>query len=113
VIVREFWVIAGRENDFERAFRPCEVWVEFLRQSEQYLGTELRLESQEQMRYWIFDYWKSHWGFEDFRSTHQREYEQFNRTVLAELVQREAFVGSFYETDPGTDSEEGTDLVPS
>jgi hypothetical protein len=113
VIAREFWVIEGRQADFEKVFRPAGPWAELLGRSKQYLGTEFRLESQADRRYRVFDYWMSHWSFEDFRSRHQWEYERFSQEVVKALVQREMIAGSFYEGDSGADFDAGTDLVPS
>ena len=110
MIVREFWVVEGQQRDFERVFRADGTWAEMLRQSEDYLGTAFRLETEVQARYLIFDYWRSHWSFEVFRSKHQQELKDFSQLVLGQdLVRREVFRGSFYEDDPG--SEEGTDVV--
>jgi heme-degrading monooxygenase HmoA len=114
VIVREFWVVEGRECEFEKEFRAAGAWVELLRRSEEYLGTELRQEPEGGSRYRVFDYWRSHRGFEAFRVKHQRELEEFSRLALSEaVVEREVFEGSFYENDPDLGPEEGTDLVPS
>jgi hypothetical protein len=114
VVVREFRVVEGRQNEFEKVFCRGGAWPEFLSRSVEYLKTELRLEPQGPRRYRVFDYWKSHWDFEAFRDKYQRELEEFSRLFLGEaLVEREVFEGSFYEDDPGLGPDEGTDLVPS
>lgn len=113
MIVREFLVVEGRGRDFEQVFGLDGIWSRFLRQSEEYLGTKFRLESEAQCRYRVFDYWRSHWAFEAFRSKHQEDLKEFNRLALGEaLVRREIFEGSFYQDDSGLGPEEGTDLVP-
>ena len=114
MIVREFWVVEGRESYFEKVFRPAGLWSELLKRSDEYLGTRIRLEAEAPSRYRVFDYWRSHWDFEAFRAKHQRELEEFNRSALGEAqVVHEVFKGSFYELDPDSGPEEGTDMVPS
>ncbi len=109
-MVREFWVSAGREDDFERVFGESGIWPELLGRSKQYLDTTLRQESKVERRYKIFDFWQSHKGFEEFRERYQADCERFSLLVLSEgLVEREAVLGSFYST--GSDWDEGTDLV--
>jgi hypothetical protein len=113
VIVREFWLLDGRQDDFEKACSPDGVWAQLLGHSDGYLGSEVRVESQAPLVYRVFDYGRTHWDFEAFRFKYQREYEEFNRLLSEELVRRQVFIGSFYEDDPYTDLEDGTDLVPS
>jgi hypothetical protein len=112
VIVREFVVAEGREEDFKKIFGLEGIWSELLRRSAEYLGTDCRLEAETERRYWVLDYWLSHEGFEDFRRRYQPEYEKFSRLIASEgLVERETLLGSFYRGD--SDFDEGIDLVPS
>ncbi|MGZ4890295.1 MAG: hypothetical protein ACXWBH_14030, partial [Candidatus Angelobacter sp.] len=67
MIVREFVVAEGREEDFKKVFGPEGIWFELLRRSAEYLGTDCRLEAQAERRYRVLDYWQSHESFEDFR----------------------------------------------
>jgi hypothetical protein len=112
VIVREFVVAEGREEDFRKIFGPEGIWFELLRRSAEYLGTDCRLEAEAERRFRVLDYWLSHESFEDFRRQYQQEYEKFSRLIASEgLVERETLLGSFYRGD--SDFDEGIDLVPS
>ena len=72
------------------------------------MGTELRLESRIGRQYKVWDYWQSHWDFEEFRAAYQREFEQLSSLLSSEgLIEREEVLGSFYTGD----SDE--DVVPS
>jgi hypothetical protein len=112
VIVREFVVAEGREEDFRKIFGPEGIWFDLLRCSAEYVGTDCRLEAEAERRYRVLDYWLSHESFEDFRQRYQLEYEKFSRLIASEgLVARETLLGSFYRGD--SDFDEGIDLVPS
>ena len=112
MIVREFVVAEGREEDFKKVFGPEGIWPELLCRSAEYLGTDCRLEAEAERRYRVTDCWQSHESFEDFRRRYQLEYEKFSRLIASEgLVERETLLGSFYRGD--SDLDEGIDLVPS
>jgi hypothetical protein len=112
VIVREFVVAPGREEDFKKIFGLDGIWSELLRRSAEYVGTDCRLEAEAERRYRVLDYWLSHESFEGFRGRYQLEYEKFSRLIASEsLVERETLLGSFYRGD--SDFDEGIDLVPS
>lgn len=112
MIVREFVVAEGREEDFKKIFGPEGIWFDLLRRSAEYVGTDCRLEAEAERRYRVLDYWLSHESFEDFRQRYQLEYEKFSRLIANEgLVERETLLGSFYRGD--SDFDEGIDLVPS
>jgi hypothetical protein len=112
VIVREFVVAEGREEDFRKIFGPEGIWFELLRRSGEFVGTDCRLEAAAERRYRVLDYWLSHESFEDFRRQYQLEYEKFSRLIASDgLVERETLLGSFYRGD--SDLDEGIDLVPS
>ena len=112
MIVREFVVALGRDEDFKKVFGSDGIWPELLRRSAEYLGTDCRLEAETERRYRVLDYWLSHESFEDFRQRYQPEYEKFSRLIASEgLVERETLLGSFYRGD--SDFDEGIDLVPS
>jgi heme-degrading monooxygenase HmoA len=99
-VVRGFVVVEGREQDFEEVFRPDGMWQEFLQRSPGYLKSELYRDSGEIGRYEVFDYWRSHEDFECCRRERQQEIERFNLLFLESLVQRQAFLGGFYEDGP-------------
>ena len=101
MIVREFIVGEGREEDFKRVFGTEGIWPEFLRRSEGYVKTDWKVESEAERRYRLLDRWASHESFEGFREKYQVEYEKFSRLIAGEgLVERETVLGSFYEDGP-------------
>jgi heme-degrading monooxygenase HmoA len=99
-VVREFVVVEGRAEDFEGVFRPGGIWQELLGRSQGYLASELLELSGGSRQYEVFDYWRSHEDFESCRRERQQEIERFNLLFLESLVQRETFLGSFYEDGP-------------
>jgi len=110
--VREFWVREGCERNFWKVFGSDGLWSELLRRSDQYVRTELRVESTAERRYRTFDYWKSHLGFERFREQHQADCDNLSRLIAnEEWIEREILLGSFYVDE--SDADEGTDLVPA
>ncbi len=100
MVVREFAVVEGREEDFAEVFRPGGIWQELLRSSQGYLKSELYRDSGERGRYEVFDYWQAHEDFESCRQERQQEIERFNLLFLDELVVQETFLGGFYEDGP-------------
>ena len=112
MVDRLLWSGEGRQAEFEKLFEPTGFWQVLLGRSKGYLKTEIRCESQTRRRYRVFDYWDSHFDFEDFRRMHAADIEQFGQWVRAEgLVEKELLLGSFYEERPGAD--DGDDLVPA
>jgi len=55
-------------------------------------------------RYRVRDLWSGHRGFEIFRERFSEDFNQFERRIAEELVEKEQFVGAYYEAD-------GDDLV--
>jgi len=109
VVDRRFWVTDGRRADFEVVFGSGGIWQELLSRSEGYIATEVACESPAQRRYRVRDFWIWHLGFELFRERFAAEFERFERLILSEgLVEREQFVGAYYEKAPGDED----DLVP-
>jgi heme-degrading monooxygenase HmoA len=106
VIVREFKVKAGSENDFELVFGSAGVWCELLhRYSDGYFGTEVQIVAPEERRYTVRDLWKSHWDFEVFRTRQQHEVERFRDWLVSQdMVEQETLLGSFYTDEPGDDA---------
>ncbi|MHB8214464.1 MAG: hypothetical protein ACYDDS_00155 [Candidatus Sulfotelmatobacter sp.] len=68
--------------------------------------TVVTCESVSDRRYRVKDFWIGHRGFEIFRERFSEDFNQFERRVAAELVDKEEFVGAYYEAD-------GDDLVPA
>lgn len=56
-------------------------------------------------RYRVRDWWKSHRDFELFRATYQHDVEEFRKWLASkDLVEHEAFLGSFYSDEPDEDA---------
>jgi hypothetical protein len=56
--------------------------------------------------YRVRDFWSGHRAFEIFRERLAEEFSQFGRQVVEELVEKQEFVGAYYEAG-------GDDLVPA
>ena len=82
------------------------IWARFLRRAQGYIATEVKCESVSEGRYRVLDFWMGHRGFEVFRERYSEDFSQFERQIAEELVEKEQFVGAYYEAD-------GDDLVPA
>jgi hypothetical protein len=81
-----------------------------LRGANGFVRSELICESRVERRFRLWDVWKSHFDFENFRVAQQQaidELAQLNRS--RDLVLREVQLGAFYIDGPGDD---WTDLTP-
>ena len=86
-------------------------WSTLLRQADGYLATGCWCESPEVAQYRVRDFWSWHRNFEIFRSRFRDEFEQFENWIRSErLVEREQFLGAYYEKFEGGSEE---DLVLS
>jgi hypothetical protein len=89
-------------------FGPDGIWARFLRQSESYMATVVRFESLSETgnagQYRVQDFWKRHRGFEIFRERFSEDFAEFDRQVVDGLVEKQEFVGAYYEAD-GTNTE--------
>jgi hypothetical protein len=92
--------------EFEIVFGPAGIWTRFLRPAQGYLATELKCESVSEGRYRVLDFWSGHRGFEIFRERYSEDFRRFERQIAGALVEKEQFVGAYYEAD-------GDDLVPA
>jgi hypothetical protein len=87
-------------------FGPNGIWSRFLRQAEGYIATEVKCESVSDGCYRVRDFWNGHRGFEIFRERFADFFGRLDRMIAKELVERQEFVGAYYEAD-------GDDLVPA
>jgi hypothetical protein len=85
-------------------FGPDGVWRRIVGQSEDYLATDVKWESDGRCR--VRDFWSGHRGFERFRERFSEDLGRFDRWIAEELVEKQEFVGAYYEAD-------GDDLVPA
>jgi len=80
-------------------FGPDGIWARFLRQGEGYIATEVKYEPVGDGRYRVRDFWSGHRGFEIFRERYSEDFAEFDRRVVDELVEKQEFVGAYYEAD--------------
>jgi hypothetical protein len=80
------------------------IWARFLRRAQGYVVTDVKCESPDDGRYRVRDFWSGHRGFEGFRERFSEDFAQFDRRIVDELVEKQEFVGAYYEAD-------GDDLV--
>jgi len=59
----------------------------------------LKCESVSEGRYRVRDFWSGHRGFEIFRERFSEDFAEFDRRILADLVEKQQFVGAYYEAD--------------
>ena len=78
-------------------FRADGVWARFLRRASGYLATEVKFEGDERHR--VRDFWSWHRGFERFREQYSEDFLRFDREVVEDLVEKQEFVGAYYEAD--------------
>ena len=87
-------------------FGPDGIWARFLRQAEGFIATDLTCELPYDGRYRVRDFWSGHRGFEIFRERFSEDFAEFDRQIVDGLVEKQEFVGAYYEAD-------GDDLVPA
>jgi hypothetical protein len=73
------------------------MWARFLRQAEGCVATEVKCESASDGRYRVLDFWGGHRGFEIFRERFAEGFAEFDRQIVDELVEKQEFVGAYYE----------------
>jgi len=47
----------------------------------------------------VRDFWSWHRGFEVFRERCSEDFARFDHEIVEELVERQEFVGAYYEAD--------------
>ena len=103
----------GRQSDFEGIFGVAGVWKRLLSQSDGYLITEVWCESSESRQYRVKDFWNWHRSFENFRARFQREFERFESWIIVEgLIEKEQFLGAYYERNDRDEGGDEDELVP-
>ncbi len=94
VIIWGFVPRPGRETDFENAYGPAGLWVEFFRKGDGYRGTELLRHSLEAGRYVTIDRWDSAAHYQNFRNQHATEYRALDEQC-EQLTTEERYIGSY------------------
>ena len=77
------------------------IWARFLRRATGYVVTDAKCESTGDGRHRVRDFWSGHRGFEIFRERFSEDFAQFDRQIVDELVEKQEFVGAYYEADGG------------
>jgi hypothetical protein len=80
-------------------FGPGGIWARFLARSAGYIVTDVKGESLDDGRYRVRDFWHGHRGFEGFRERYSEDFAQFDRQIVDGLIERQEFVGAYYEAD--------------
>lgn len=70
-----------------------------MRQGPGYIATQVECESVEDGRFRVRDFWSGHREFEIFRERFADDFGRFDRQVTDELVEKEQFVGAYYEAN--------------
>jgi ribosomal-protein-alanine N-acetyltransferase len=91
-IVWEFRPQPDKRREFEEAYGPEGVWVQFFRRGEGYIKTELHLEPRLAGRYLTLDFWKSRAAFENFKRIHAADYKAIDEKCES-LTAEEKFLG--------------------
>ena len=111
MIDRRFWIADGRRADFEAVFAVDGAWSKLLHQADGYVLSQIWCESAELLQYRVKDFWAWHRNFEIFRARFHAEFQRFEDWIRSErLVEREQFLGAYYEKFEGGSEE---DLVLS
>ena len=73
-----------------------------MRQARGYIATEVSCESESDGQYRVRDFWSWHRGFEIFREQCSEDFAQFDRQIVEVLVEKQEFVGAYYEGSADT-----------
>jgi len=91
VILWEFEVRQGCEEELVAANKPGGTWSRLFQQDPAYLGTEVLRQTP---RLVTIDRWISREAYEAFRDAHRAEYEAID-SELERLTENEHHIGSF------------------
>jgi hypothetical protein len=87
-------------------FGASGIWPEFLSRNAAYIATAIERESNVERCYRVRDFWKTHRDFELFRERMSADLEKFDRLIELEgLIEKQEFVGAYYEKRPGDEDE--------
>jgi heme-degrading monooxygenase HmoA len=94
IVIWEFQVRPGAEEDFERVYGPAGDWAQLFRKAEGYIRTDLVRDREVRGRYLVLDRWGSAAQYDAFRAAHAAPYGELDRRCEA-LTLRETRVGTF------------------
>ena len=98
VIIWQYTVRAGNEEEFERVYGTDGAWVSFFRAGDGYLGTALYRRSVDERGYITIDRWQCRDLYERFREANLAEYERIDRRC-AVLTEREEMIADGIAVD--------------
>lgn len=99
VILWEYLVKPGHEEEFERIYGPDGDWARFFAKGKGYVSTELHRDVKESRRYATLDYWRSQAAYQAFRQEFMDEYRAIDQRC-EDLTERETPLGSFLSVPP-------------
>ena len=94
VIIWEFFVLNGKEREFELHYNPAGTWGLFFKKGDGYLGTELYCDTERTGRYITIDRWISEQAYNAFYREYRDEYKT-NDARCDALTEQEKHIGSF------------------
>jgi heme-degrading monooxygenase HmoA len=95
VIVWEFLVRQGRQQEFIEKYGPEGLWARFFQGSAGYIKTELVKDVSKDGRYLTLDYWQTEEEFSRFKQQNLAEYERLDKE-FAGLTESETRLGAFW-----------------
>lgn len=93
----EYQVAAGRQEEFERHYRPDGTWGALFSQGEGYIETLLLRDASTPLRYVTIDRWRSEASYRAFRAQFGRQYDDLDQ-LCEGLTTRESPLGEFGES---------------
>lgn len=94
VIVWEYTVKAGREEDFASMYRPDGPWGELFRESPAFVSITLMRDLKNPRRFIAADRWTSETMYEEFKQAHDSEYRTLSDRGRR-MIEGETEVGRF------------------
>jgi hypothetical protein len=100
VVLWEFEVKPGCEEQFEKVYGPGGDWDSLFRRDANHAGTYLFRDTVRPRVYLTADYWLSRRSYEEFREARQNDYQTLD-AATEKLTTSERHIGSF-ETQAGS-----------
>jgi heme-degrading monooxygenase HmoA len=94
VIVWEYAVKPGREEDFTSMYRPDGPWGDLFRGSPAFVSITLMRDLRNPRRFLVADRWTSEVVYEEFKRSHAVAYREISDRGRR-LIERETEVGRF------------------
>ena len=94
VIVWEYDVKPGREEDFATMYRPDGPWGELFRESPAFVSITLMRDLKNPRRFMVADRWTSEAMYEEFKQAHAGPYRELSERGRR-LLSSETEVGRF------------------